>query len=58
VLIHKYVAYQRAQKSGSSSLEFEPDGKAAAEIRALVAFLRERLDFVQELKPAHSMEAA
>jgi chromosome partitioning protein len=43
VLIHQYVAYPRAQKSGASSLEIEPNGKAAGEIRALADFLAGRL---------------
>ena len=56
VLIHQYVAYPRAQKSGASALEIEPAGKAAGEIRALAAFLGERLGLAS--KTARSINAA
>lgn len=44
VLIHQYVAYPRAQKIGSTSLETEPGSKAAIEIAALAEFLGRRLE--------------
>lgn len=44
VLMHQYVAYPRAQKHGLSVQEFDPAGKAAAEIRQLYAYTRRRLD--------------
>lgn len=37
--IHNRVAYSRAQQTGLTALEFEPDGKAANELRQLYAFV-------------------
>jgi chromosome partitioning protein len=39
VRIHNRVAYSRSQQTGLTALEFEPDGKAAAEIRCLYQFV-------------------
>lgn len=44
VLLHHYIAYPRAQKHGLSVQEFDPAGKAAAEIRQLYAYTCRRLD--------------
>lgn len=38
VRIHNRVAYSRAQQTGLSAQEFEPDGKAADEIKQLYSF--------------------
>jgi chromosome partitioning protein len=38
VRIHNRVAYARAQQTGLTAQEFEPDGKAAEEIKQLYAF--------------------
>lgn len=39
VRIHNRVAYSRSQQTGLTALEFEPDGKAADEIRRLYQFV-------------------
>lgn len=39
VHIHNRVAYSRAQQTGLSAQEFEPNGKAADEIKKLYAFV-------------------
>lgn len=39
VRLHNRIAFSRAQQSGLSALEFEPDGKAADELRQLYAFV-------------------
>ena len=39
VRIHNRVAYSRAQQTGLSAQEFEPDGKAADEIKQLYSFV-------------------
>jgi chromosome partitioning protein len=39
VRIHNRVAYSRAQQTGLTALEFEPDGKAAAELKLLYVFV-------------------
>lgn len=38
VRIHNRVAYSRAQQTGLTAQEFEPDGKAAEEIKQLYAY--------------------
>ena len=43
VLIHQYVAYPRAQKHGMTVQEFDPTGKAAAEMRQLYAYTCRRV---------------
>ncbi len=40
VRLHNRIAYSRAQQSGQSALEYEPDGKAADELRQLYAYVR------------------
>jgi len=49
VRIHNRVAYSRAQQTGLTALEFEPDGKAADEIRRLYDFVCMHV-FARELK--------
>ena len=44
VRIHSRVAFSRAQQTGLTAQEFEPDGRAAAEIAALYDYVRRRLD--------------
>lgn len=44
VLVRQYVAYPRAQKHGLTVQEFEPDGKAASEMRQLWTYTCRRLD--------------
>lgn len=39
VRIHNRVAYSRSQQTGLTALEFEPDGKAADELKQLYAFV-------------------
>lgn len=39
VRVHNRVAYSRAQQTGLTAQEFEPDGKAADEIRQLYSFV-------------------
>jgi chromosome partitioning protein len=39
VRIHNRVAYSRAQQTGLTAQEFEPDGKAAEEIKQLYAYM-------------------
>lgn len=39
VRIHNRIAYSRAQQTGQTAQEFEPDGKAAEEIRQLYVFV-------------------
>ena len=39
VRIHNRVAYSRAQQTGLTAMEFEPDGKAAAEIKLLYEYV-------------------
>lgn len=39
VRIHNRVAYSRAQQTGLTALEFEPNGKAAHELKQLFAFV-------------------
>lgn len=39
VRIYNRVAYSRSQQTGLTALEFEPDGKAAAEIKLLYEFV-------------------
>lgn len=39
VRIHNRIAYSRAQQNGLTALEFEPDGKAADEIKRLYEFV-------------------
>ena len=51
VRIHNRVAYSRSQQTGLTALEFEPDGKAAAEIKRLYKFVCIHVY-------AHSFEAA
>lgn len=43
VRIHNRVAYSRAQQTGLTATEFEPDGKAALELQQLYEFLRKHL---------------
>ena len=38
VRIHNRITYSRAQQTGQTAQEFEPDGKAAEEIRKLYAY--------------------
>ena len=49
VRIHNRVAYSRAQQTGLTALEFEPDGKAAEEVKRLYEFVCMHI-FVHELK--------
>ena len=51
VRIHNRVAYSRSQQTGLTALEFEPDGKAADELRHLYAFVCMRV-FQPELEVA------
>lgn len=51
VRIHNRVAYSRAQQTGLTPLEFEPDGKAADELRRLYLFVCMHL-FARELEVA------
>lgn len=51
VRIHNRVAYSRAQQTGLTALEFEPDGKAADELRHLYKFVCMHL-FTNELEVA------
>jgi chromosome partitioning protein len=39
VRIHNRIAYSRAQQTGQTAQEFEPDGKAAEEIQSLYKFV-------------------
>mgnify|MGYP000279870464 CR=1 FL=1 len=43
VLIGNRKAFYRAQSEGLAVQEFEPDGKAAAEIKALYLYVRDEL---------------
>ena len=51
VRIHNRVAYSRAQQTGLTALEFEPNGKAADEIKRLYKFMCMRV-FAHELEAA------
>ena len=54
VRIHNRVAYSRAQQTGLTAQEFEPDGKAAAEIKQLYAYTCMRLfTFTTTAETAH-----
>ncbi|CAH2606100.1 ParA family protein (plasmid) [Rhodovastum atsumiense] len=39
VRLHNRIAYSRAQQSGLTAMEYEPEGKAAAELRQLYEFV-------------------
>jgi len=41
--IHQRVAYQRAQEDGRTPQEFEPEGKAAAEVKSLYSYIHKSL---------------
>ena len=43
VEMHQRVAYQRAQEDGRAAQEYEPDGKAAAEVKELYAYIHKAL---------------
>jgi len=51
VRIYNRVAYSRAQQTGLTALEFEPDGKAADELKLLYAFVCMHV-FARKLKVA------
>jgi len=51
VRVHNRVAYSRAQQTGLTALEFEPDGKAADELKQLFAFVCMHV-FTRKLKVA------
>lgn len=51
VRIHNRVAYSRSQQTGLTALEFEPDGKAADELKHLYEFVCMHL-FAHELEVA------
>ena len=42
--MHQRVAYQRAQEDGRTPQEFEPDGKAAAEVALLYSYIHKVLN--------------
>lgn len=46
--IHNRIAYSRAQQTGRSVQEFEPNGKAAYEIRQLYVYTRDHLFSAKE----------
>lgn len=48
VRIHNRIAYSRAQQTGLTALEFEPDGKAALELRELYAHMCMHLNMLTE----------
>jgi chromosome partitioning protein len=52
VRIHNRVAYSRAQQTGLTAQEFEPDGKAAEEIKQLYAYMCMHL-FTTTAETAH-----
>ena len=53
--MHQRVAYQRAQEDGRAAQEYEPDGKAAAEVKQLYSYIHTALygkeDHVRKTKP-------
>ena len=53
VRIHNRVAYSRAQQTGLSAQEFEPEGKAADEIKQLYSFVCMHL-YTGEVENSHA----
>lgn len=53
VEMHQRVAYQRAQEDGRTPQEYEPDGKAADEVKRLYSYI----DKVLHGEKAHGVEA-
>lgn len=51
--MHQRVAYQRAQEDGRAAQEYEPDGKAAAEVKQLYSYIHK----VLHEEEAHDREA-